>query len=479
MRSPSAVLNGRRLPRTRVVPRAVESDGDLAAYLSASYGLIPDDWQEDVLEAWLGRRAGGRWASATCGLAVARQNGKNGALEIRELYGMVELGERFLHTAHEVKTARKAFLRIASFFENERDFPELAALAKEIRKTNGQEAISLTNGGSVEFIARSRGSGRGFTVDVLVCDEAQDLTDEELSALLPTISAAPSGNPQVILTGTPPDPEKAAQGEVFRRIRQDAAAGRDPRLCWIDFGVADGPVPDVDDRALWAATNPALGGRLQVAEIERERGLLSSEDFARERMGWWIDPAVLRSVFGAGKWEACASDDRPEGLSVGALAVAVSFDLKVSAVCAAALHEGVMYVRPLDHGGGTSWVAARVKALQGEHKAPVVVDPRGPAAMLIPDLEGAAVTLRKATTPEVLDACAGLFDLVQAEKVRHDSHVALNAAVVAAVKRSVGDRWAWGRKVSTADISTLEGVTLAAWLAWQRVPDYDPLANIY
>jgi len=138
-----------------------------------------------------------------------------------------------------------------------------------------------------------------------------------------------------------------------------------------------------------------------------------------------------------------------------------------------------MYVRPLDHGGGTSWVAARVRALQDEHKVPVVVDPRGPAAMLIPDLEGATVTLRKATTPEVLDACAGLFDLVQAEKVRHDSHLALNAAVVAAVKRSVGDRWAWGRKVSTADISTLEGVTLAAWLAGQRIPDYDPLANIY
>jgi hypothetical protein len=33
------------------------------------------------------------------------------------------LGEKFLHTAHEVKTARKAFLRIASFFENRRNTP--------------------------------------------------------------------------------------------------------------------------------------------------------------------------------------------------------------------------------------------------------------------------------------------------------------------------------------------------------------------
>ena len=50
---------------------------------------------------------------------------------MRELYGMVVLGERFLHTAHEVKTARKAFLRIAGFFENPRQYPELAAMAKK------------------------------------------------------------------------------------------------------------------------------------------------------------------------------------------------------------------------------------------------------------------------------------------------------------------------------------------------------------
>ena len=36
---------------------------------------------------------------------MARQNGKNGALEAVELYGMVVLGLKFLHTAHEVSHA--------------------------------------------------------------------------------------------------------------------------------------------------------------------------------------------------------------------------------------------------------------------------------------------------------------------------------------------------------------------------------------
>ena len=118
-------------PRVRTAPRASTNDVDDACFLADSYGLTPDQWQEDVLEAWLGLRRDGTWAASQCGLAVPRQNGKNALLEIRELYGMIVRAERFLHTAHEVKTARKAFLRIASFFENPKKYPELASMARE------------------------------------------------------------------------------------------------------------------------------------------------------------------------------------------------------------------------------------------------------------------------------------------------------------------------------------------------------------
>ncbi len=301
----------------RVVPRKSRdwSLGGLAVKLAAGYRLIADDWQADPVECMLARAKSGRYAAATVKITAARQNGKNGILEVRELFGMVALGEKFLHTAHEVKTARKAFRRIASFFENERQFPELAAMVLEIRKTNGQEAILLSNGGAIEFIARSSGSGRGFTVDVLVCDEDQDLTDEELAALLPTISAAPLGNPQVILTGTPPDPERldAAKGEVARRVRKDAQRKGDPNLLCFDWGVPDGPMPDVDDRELWHRTNPALGGRLNLAEVERERKLMSAEKFARERLGWWGNPQVnRRGVIDMTQWrDLKGSADQP------------------------------------------------------------------------------------------------------------------------------------------------------------------------
>ena len=457
----------RGLPRVRLAPRSVESDGDLAGLLSEGYGLKPDDWQQDLLDDWLGRRRDGRWSAATCALAVPRQNGKNGVIEMRELYGMAQLGERFLHTAHEVKTARKAFLRIASFFENPRQYPELAALVADIRKTNGQEAVLLKNGGGVEFIARSRGSGRGFTVDVLVCDEAQELTDEELAALLPTISAAPLGNPQMILTGTPPNPDKAEQGEVFRRVRADGESRRDARLSWTDFGAPDGPLPDIENRDLWPQWNPAMGFRLSPLEAEREFGLMSAEAFARERAGWWGDPTMAKGAsFGPGNWEACASPGAtPE--QVSAVGLAVSYDRDMSTIGAS---DGVV-VGVVDRRPGAGWLVPEAKRIQGQYGCTVVIAGTGPAADLIPALESAGVRLTIAKSGDSADACAGIFDAVREGRVTHPDHPELNAAVAGAHKRLREDRWVWDRRNSAHDISPLEAVTLALWAAAGQTSD--------
>jgi hypothetical protein len=207
--------------------------------------------------------------------------------------------------------------------------------------------------------------------------------------------------------------------------------------------------------------------RISEEFIRKERHALPAAEFAREQLDVWDEPAGVASAFGPGKWESCAGQ-RPEGLSPGALAVAVSFDLTHGSIGAAAQDGGLMHLKPLQYGPGTAWLVGRAKQLQDEHGVDVVVDSRGPAAMLIPDLEQAEVRLRITEMADVLDACAGLFDLVQERKVRHGSFPELDVAVAGAVKRTVGDRWAWGRKVSTADISVLEAVTLAAWLVAQH-----------
>lgn len=61
-------------------------------------------------------------------------------------------------------------------------------------------------------VARSVGSARGFTNVVVVCDEAQAMSDEDLEALGSATSAAPLGDQQKIYTGTPPGPKGQRRG---------------------------------------------------------------------------------------------------------------------------------------------------------------------------------------------------------------------------------------------------------------------------
>lgn len=480
----NSLLVGREIrPRVRRSPLGVVSnDAGDACFLARSYGLTPDEWQADVLADWLGRRADGRWAAPNCGLAVARQNGKNGVIEVRELFGMVVLGEKFLHTAHEVKTARKAFIRLCSFFENEQQYPELAAMVTEIRRTNGQEAIVLNNGGSIEFIARSRGSGRGFTVDVLVLDEAQDLTSEELAALLPTISAAPLKNPQTILTGTPPVKKTSAKGEVFRGLRTEGEHGQSEKVAWTDFGVADGPMPDVTDRAIWYETNPTLGDRLDIEAIEAEFELMAAdpEGFARERLGWWGDPEASQAgVFGSGRWAACYLEVDLASLKPEAIGIAVSVDRLHASIAAATtvsdldpekpgeMRERTM-VAAVKRADGTGWTVDEAARIQREYECVVAIDEKGPTKDSIKDLEEGGVNLELYSLDEYAEACAWIFDRVQSGELAQAGSKELNEAVDGATWRMVGDRQVWGRRGSRSDVSMLEAATLAGHAASYR-----------
>src|SRR5688500_12253623 len=109
-----AALMGTQTPRFNIAPAPVgftAYDAEDAVEYAAFYGLEADEWQEITCQSWMRKRKG-RWCASTWAITVSRQNGKNGSLEIVELYGTAELGLKFLHTAHEVKTARKAFSRL-------------------------------------------------------------------------------------------------------------------------------------------------------------------------------------------------------------------------------------------------------------------------------------------------------------------------------------------------------------------------------
>jgi len=190
---------GARNPRYRHVPEAVTSAaGQEAIDLAASAGLWLDPWQQDVLHGALGERADRRWAASRVGLIVPRQNGKNAILEARELAGIYLFGERLItHTAHRVDTSLEHFERMKALIE---ETPHLDAELDDVSEANGKEGLVFTGGRRLNFKARSKGSGRGFTGDCVVLDEAYYLYD--LGGLIPTMSARP--NPQLWYTSSAP-----------------------------------------------------------------------------------------------------------------------------------------------------------------------------------------------------------------------------------------------------------------------------------
>lgn len=473
MSSQSVALLGLQEPRVKVRPdNAVDFyDGDEAVELSAGYGLVPDPWQGDcVVQGWLARGRDGRLAAGRCGLAVPRQNGKNGSVEIAQLHKLVVQGRKILHTAHEVKTARKAFLRLCSFFENERKFPELAELVESIRRTNGQEAILLTNGASIEFVARSRGSARGFTVDDLFCDEAQELTDEQLEALLPTVSAAPSGDPQIIFLGTPPPPE--ASGEVFVRVRENALSGSSERLCWDEWSIPD-EMPVSEALANWRefafATNPALGRRLSLTTVADEVAAMSPEGFCRERLGQWQIAGKGANAFSRGRWVRLKAD---LGDCVRtAYGVKFTADGAGVALVAAFLNsDGSVFVEPIKQanlGEGVQWLVDELVDL-APYAAQIVIDGKSGVGYLVNALRDAGIKNKRLIILPTLDQVIAAHSMFEQEFIKgtvsHGGDSELARQVEYAKKRKIGNNGGFGYEAPEGEtVVSLDAALLAVW----------------
>ena len=460
---------GAQEPRVRIEPKRRYSDGPDACDLMESLGMVPDPWERDVLTAWLGRDEFDKFTATTCGLSVPRQNGKNFIIEMYELYHLTCIGSHILHTAHEVKTARKAFLRLASFFENDRDFPELAEMVVQIRKTNGQESITLNNGAHVEFSARSKGAARGFTVDTIIYDEAGGfLTDEQVEAIMSTASAAPLGNRQIIYTGTPPAP--GMPGEVFDRVRRSAMEGLDKRSCWHEWSVEEIPrnktFAEVVD--LVFETNPGMGTRLDAEYTETEFNTMSEEGFARERLGWWPKGSAM-AVIGEDEWGALATDDPP---TEGKVAYGVKFSPDGSRVALAACRrpkEGVPHVECIEYQSmreGTSWLA-RWLVERKSKAAVIVIDGKSGVDPLVAQLREEGVSRRAIVVPrstEVAASAARFLNAVREKSVTHYSQPLLNETAVMCKKRAIGSNggWGWGG-IGETDPSPMEAVSLAYW----------------
>ena len=461
---------------------AANCEAEDAIALSADCGLALFEWQRHVLEDWCAADTWWRPSHTTCGLDVPRQNGKNAALEGYELYRLAVCGWHILHTAHRVKTAKKAFRRLCRYFEDD-EHPELKELVVQIRRTNGEEAIYLSNGASIEFIARTNGSARGFDdIQLVVFDEAQELTDEQFDAIMYTLAASATGERQIIYTGTPPN--EKSPGTVFPRVRKAALGDSPPnKTAWSSWAIPRLPPRDAKFEDLIDEiyrSNPSMGLLLDLDFTESEFAGGSVEGFAHERLGWFSEKAGFKRAISAGVWAGSAiAAIGKKYKKKTALAVKFSPDGATYALAGAKVSKtGEAAVELIEVGttaSGTEALAQWLYDARGRVCA-VAVDGLDGAEALCSRLEELKAPRGFAMAPKTADfvsACSRFHDELKSGKCAHTSSPLLEDSAEHSFRRAIGNRGGWGFAASEAhDPAPMEACALALWAA--RTTKRDP-----
>lgn len=466
----------------------------LASSLSDAYALRPHPWQRLVLDDWLALDENGKLLNSLCLLLVSRQQGKTGACDPRETYGLVVRGEAILHTAHEGQTSQIAFDRLrAKFGEHKNDsnakFPELNRLVKKYTLSKGQMVLDLTNGGHIEFRTRGKSgnAGRGGTFDLVVVDEAQIYTETQDAALSPLNSSAPLGSPQTILMGTVPNPEKPMEGEVFTRLLDAAHDSPYPGMCIHEWSAPE--VGDVKDVDRWYEYNPSLGYQLLMSALEKDSRSMTAEKFAMEHLSWRGLVVLAAHPISERDWKLCTVNEAPDGRLVYAVKFDPSGERAIIAVCVIPyndkekLHVEVAEVCGLARGVGKVTDYLLDVADFAER---IVVDGKSNAQTLVGELLDRGVPediIVQPSTSQAIGNYSGLVNAVRSQSLTHNDDESLTLAASGCYKRQIGTRGTGGYGFASSgdsDAMLLEAIAHAhgTALAIRREPTEEMLINL-
>lgn len=247
-------------------------DGDLADEVSEVAELIGYsqlEWQRDVTASWSTYDERGQWVHRRCGASVPRQAGKSVDGIVWTTFLVAMMGYSVLWTDHNYSTTCEMLRRFQKIFGKKlRDPWGIRAFNSLVRRFNSktaQEAFELSNGGVLAFSTRTKSAALGYSFDVVVYDEAQELTGEQMQAIIPTTSSGPHGNTQSIFLGTPT--RAGSPATKFMDMRSEAIGGHPADdLCWFEWGVPE--VGDIFDERRWYEVNPSLAeGRADLDAI--------------------------------------------------------------------------------------------------------------------------------------------------------------------------------------------------------------------
>jgi hypothetical protein len=388
---------------------------------------------------------------------VARQNGKTFLLRILAAFWL------FVEThAVTVGVANKLSLALESWNATVRLAQSRPALRRRVDRVltgAGREALVTASGSRYVIAAAGRDAARGLTVNRAIWDECRQERDWEThAALAPTMAAV--ADAQMFLITNMGDDESVVLNDTIA----SAQAGVDPGLGMF-LWAAD---PDCDplDPQAWAAANPNLGRRIQVAEISAAaaRAVQSGGEalarFKTERL--CIRVRMMNPAVDPRAWlRATDPADMADLRDRVALGLDVALDGQHATVVAAAvLPDGrcrLEVVAAFEGQAAARQLAEVLPKLVGKVKPRAVGWlPGGPAASLLGEMAprqgwppaGVEVAELRSETAAV---CMAFAEAVTAGQVVHSADPLLDAHVQAAERKPRGDTWVFSRRGGHVD----------------------------
>jgi hypothetical protein len=353
--APSNLLMGVQTPRM-APPRPAKSKIDEFVSIAAGSSIKLLPWQE-LAGTYLTATGPDGWLFRDVAIVVARQNGKTELLVPRILMDL-RAGKRILHTAQNRTLPREVFMRVAWQLHDAELIPN------GIRYANGQEKITMRNGGSYKIVAPQRGA-RGLSADTLIFDELREFEDYDIiGAAAPTLTASP--DPQTIYLSNAGSDASVVLNDLKRRGEE----GGEGAFAYLEWSAS--PERSIDDRDGWAEANPSLGHFLRIGTLENAFATKPPATFETEHLCRWVNSMQPRLVSDAA-WMSCRTilEETPTRPSI-----AFNMDpsgRRASAVMAWQMTDGRIACVELKEVVGDPIdlpsLGAELKSLTGEHGA--------------------------------------------------------------------------------------------------------------
>lgn len=401
------------------------------AFAEDILGLTLMPWQRWVLLHGLELAEDQSYRFRTLLVMTSRQAGKSTLLQVLALWRMyVDGAPLVLGTAQNLALAEETWQGALSLAEG---VPELARELAHVSRTNGDKYLRLVGGERYRVTAATRSGGRGLSADLVLLDELREHRDwEAWSAVTKTTLARPA--PQVLGFSNAGD----KQSVVLASLRDKALTTSLDRTSTIGLFEWSAPAGcALDDRAAWAAANPALGHRMTEQAIAAALAVDPEPVFRTEILCQWV--AAVQAAINPGVWQSLADPDAPRGSAVVfALDVAPDQSSASLAVCWQRT-DGAAQVMLAEHQPGVEWIVDRAAQVCATWGGRLVIEQTGTAAFLLPALDRAGVNIDRVQRRFYTDACSTLDAAVTARKVRHGSQAELTAAVATARWSSSGE----------------------------------------